>query len=248
MFRAALIGAGVLGAGVGAMLPRSVYRWSVPAGLPPHSACCYCQASFESGLRGWAAFGDRCANCRRSLGPPWPLLSGILATASTLLAWRTMPSAVEEVVLLAAWQLLAGVGLLLACIDIAVRRLPTPIVLAAGGGLVAVVCVAAIVSRRPWLLANSLAAGVALAVVYLVLALLGGGLGMGDVRLAGLLGLALGPGGWTVVLLGAVLPYLLALPSALAHTWRGRGVEAQHLPFGPYLVAGALLAICIVYA
>lgn len=246
MFRAALIGAGVLGAGVGAMLPRSVYRWSVPVGLPPRSACCYCQASFESGLRGWAVFGDRCANCRRSLGPSWPLLSGILATASTLLAWRTTPSTMEEVVLLAAWQLLACVGLLLACIDIAVRRLPTPIVLAAGGGLVAVVCVAAIVSCQPWVLANSLAAGGALAVVYLVLALLGGGLGMGDVRLAGLLGLALGTGGWTVVLFGAVLPYLLAIPSALARTWRGRGAEAQHLPFGPYLVAGALLAMCVV--
>ncbi|MFF3853570.1 prepilin peptidase [Micromonospora sp. NPDC002575] len=157
------------------------------------------------------------------------------------MAWRLDPTTADDLVLLAAWLLVASAGLLLACVDVAVRRLPTPIVLATAAALVAMAGVAAAVSRQPWMSVNSIAAGGLLAGIYLLLALLGGGMGMGDVRLAGMLGLALGTTTWTAVLLGAVLPYLLAAPHAVALGVAARG--RSHLAFGPYLVSGALFAV-----
>lgn len=242
MLSAVVLGASALGATVGATLPRLAYRWSVSAGSPRRYGCELCGARFRSGLKGWGAFGNRCGNCGRSLGPAWQPLSGLLAAASGALAWRLAPMTANDLVLLAVWLLLACAGFLLACIDVAVRRLPTPIVLATAAALVGFVVAAAVVTRRPWMLVNSLAAGAVLGLVYLLLALLGGGMGMGDVRLAGVLGLALGTAGWTAVLLGAVLPYLLAAPIAVT---RLRRDPRESLAFGPYLVTGAILAVCL---
>ena len=97
------------------------------------------------------------------------------------------------------------------------------------------------------MLVGALAAATVVGGVYLLLALLiAGQIGMGDVRLAAMIGLMLGPNGPSAVLLAAVLPYVLALPFALtvlAHT------APQHprrpLPFGPFLVAAAVLTIVL---
>ncbi|MFI6163095.1 prepilin peptidase [Micromonospora haikouensis] len=241
MRQAVILAAGILGAGAGALIPRPAHRLSVPADSPPRAVCHHCQLAFQTGVRGWVVVGNRCANCARNLGPAWPLLSGILTVTSTVLAWRLGPTTTDNLVLLAAWLLVAGAGLLLACVDVAVRRLPTPIVLATAAALVGVIGVAATVSRQPWMLVNSITAGGLLAGIYLLLALLGGGMGMGDVRLAGMLGLALGTTTSTAVLFGAVLPYLLAAPHAVALGVAARG--RSHLAFGPYLVSGAVLAV-----
>ena len=64
---------------------------------------------------------------------------------------------------------------------------------------------------------------------------------MGDVRLATLTGLVLGTAGWQPVLLGAVIPYLLATPVALATLRRHTPGTASQIPFGPFLVGGAIL-------
>ncbi|WP_431895554.1 prepilin peptidase [Micromonospora haikouensis] len=241
MRQAVILAAGILGAGAGTLIPRAAHRLSVPANSPPRAVCPHCQLAFQPGARGWIVVGNRCANCARNLGPAWPLLSGILTVTSTVLAWRLDPTTADDLVLLAAWLLVASAGLLLACVDVAVRRLPTPIVLATAATLVAIIGAAATVSHQPWMLVHSITAGGLLAGIYLLLALLGGGMGMGDVRLAGMLGLALGTTTWTAVLLGAVLPYLLAAPHAVAIGVAARG--RSHLAFGPYLVSGAVLAV-----
>ncbi|MFI9643569.1 prepilin peptidase [Micromonospora sp. NPDC051925] len=241
MRQAVILAAGILGAGAGTLIPRPTYRLSVPTDSPPRAVCHHCQLAFQPGVRGWVVVGNRCANCARNLGPAWPLLSGILTVTSTALAWRLDPTTTEALVLLAAWLLVASAGLLLACVDVVVRRLPTPIVLATAATLVGMASVAATVARQPWILVNSITAGGLLAGVYLLLALLGGGMGMGDVRLAGMLGLALGTTSWTAVLLGAILPYLLAAPRAVALGVAARG--HSHLAFGPYLVSGAVFAV-----
>ncbi|GGM29104.1 hypothetical protein GCM10011608_12260 [Micromonospora sonchi] len=241
MHQAVILAAGILGAGAGALIPRPTYRLSVPTDSPPRAVCHHCQLAFQPAVRSWVVVGNRCASCARNLGPAWPLLSGILAVTSTALAWRLDPTTTQDLVLLAAWLLVASAGLLLACVDVAVRRLPTPIVLATAAALVGMIGVASTVSRQPWMLVNAITAGGLLAGIYLMLALLGGGMGMGDVRLAGMLGLALGTTTWTAVFLGAVLPYLLAAPHAVA-----LGIAARvrsHLAFGPYLVSGAVLAV-----
>ncbi|WP_229073382.1 hypothetical protein [Actinoplanes sp. DH11] len=78
--------------------------------------------------------------------------------------------------------------------------------------------------------------------LYLLLALaLPSQIGLGDVRLAAVLGAALGIGGWSPIVLGVILPYVVVFPFAVAYLLRGASRKAQ-LPFGPFLVAGAVLA------
>jgi leader peptidase (prepilin peptidase) / N-methyltransferase len=82
-------------------------------------------------------------------------------------------------------------------------------------------------------------------VVYLILALISpAGLGMGDVKFSGLLGLALGWAGWQSVLLGVLAGFVLNAVVALLVMVirRDRGGE---VPFGPAMVAGAALVLAL---
>jgi leader peptidase (prepilin peptidase)/N-methyltransferase len=78
---------------------------------------------------------------------------------------------------------------------------------------------------------------------YLALALLpGGGLGLGDVKLAAALGLILGFAGWPAVVVGLVAAHLINGSVALFLLLTRRADRLRALPFGPALLAGAVLA------
>ena len=70
--------------------------------------------------------------------------------------------------------------------------------------------------------------------------LLLGGLGLGDVKLAAVLALILGFAGWPAVVTGVLAAHLINGPIALFLLVNGR---RRALPFGPALLAGALLAL-----
>ncbi|WP_282288711.1 prepilin peptidase [Micromonospora sp. WMMD998] len=141
------------------------------------------------------------------------------------------------------WLVVLYSGALLAAVDISVRRLPTPVIAAAAAAVFAILVTEAAITADGRRLASAAAAGAVLGGGYLLLALIAGsGMGLGDVRLAALLGAALGTLGWDAVLLGAVLPYLLAAPAAFIRLVRRDG---GRLAFGPYLVAGALAALLL---
>jgi leader peptidase (prepilin peptidase)/N-methyltransferase len=108
------------------------------------------------------------------------------------------------------------------------------------------VAAGAVVAGQPMRLLVAAGAGIVVGAGYLVLALLlPSQLGMGDVRLAAVLSLALGMKGWNAVLLGAFLPYLLAAPVSLVLLLHQRIRRQTQIPFGPYLVAGAVLSAVI---
>ncbi|MFG2058542.1 prepilin peptidase [Micromonospora sp. NPDC048930] len=172
------------------------------------------------------------------------ILSGLgLAAASAGVAWL-LNEGPDGLLLVAVWLVVLYAGLLLAVVDVVTRRLPTPIVAAAAlavGGLLA--GHAFITGQTRTLVTAALAAG-ALGGGYLFLAIGGGsGMGMGDVRLAALLGASLGTLGWPAVLWGGLLPYALAAPEALTRLALRRQPD---LAFGPYLLAGAFLSVALV--
>lgn len=69
------------------------------------------------------------------------------------------------------------------------------------------------------------------------------GLGLGDVKLAALLGVYLGYSGWPAVLAGMSGGFLAGgLAGALLLVRRGRGAE---LPFGPFMAIGAAAAMLL---
>ena len=71
------------------------------------------------------------------------------------------------------------------------------------------------------------------------------GLGWGDVKLSGLLGLYLGWLGISVLAAGLFLGYLFAAAAGLALLATRRASRKSRLPFGPYLLAGTLAAIAL---
>jgi leader peptidase (prepilin peptidase)/N-methyltransferase len=113
-------------------------------------------------------------------------------------------------------------------------------------GAVALVAVSA--GTGDWsALGRAVLGGLAMGAVYAALyALPGGNLGFGDVQLAVLLGLLLGYLGWPQVLWGALLPWLVNAPVVLALLLLGRVGRRSRLPFGPSMLAGAVLAVALV--
>lgn len=72
----------------------------------------------------------------------------------------------------------------------------------------------------------------------------GGGWGYGDVRLSGLLGLALGYLGWPELLGGLMLIFLVGAFGAVAVAIGSRSMKAR-VPYGPYMLIGAWLGVVL---
>ena len=148
-----------------------------------------------------------------------------------------------------SWELpgllwFAGTGVLLTVIDVQHRLLPNRVILPSTG-VGAVLLVVAAVGEQSWsaLLRAGLGAAV-LFTVFLVLALIApSGMGMGDVKLAALVGLYLGWLGWPAVLLGAAAGFVVQAVLALGLLAVRRIGLRSELPFGPAMLAGAAMAI-----
>jgi leader peptidase (prepilin peptidase) / N-methyltransferase len=229
MWMAAGAAAGLL---AGAALRGTVFRLSVANGEPERSACPRCSATATRVL------AIRCGNCRSTFGPPLALE---LATAGVLALLLGRFGGQPDMV---AFGFLGVLGVALAAIDITVQRLPNRLTLPAYPILIALLASAAIVGHDVASLARALLGGLVLAVSYLLLALIRPGqLGGGDVKLAGIAGLALGWLGWPTLIVGAALGFVLAAVVSLALLAARRVTLHSAICFGPFLLGGALLAM-----
>jgi leader peptidase (prepilin peptidase)/N-methyltransferase len=145
---------------------------------------------------------------------------------------------------LPAFLFLAAAGLLLAVIDLQHRLLPNRVVLPSLAIGLALLLIPAAMHDEWSALVRAVVAAAVLFAVFLVLALMSpGGLGMGDVKLAALLGLYLGWLGWAPVVVGAVAGFLVQAVLALALLATRRIGLRGELPFGPAMLVGAALAV-----
>lgn len=135
----------------------------------------------------------------------------------------------------ATWALAQLLLVFVACFDVATRRIPNRAVLPAA---VVVLLLRAVFT--PGTLAQAAVAGVAAFLGFLALAAATrGGFGMGDVKLAGLLGLLLGKAVLAALFVGVVAGGLGSAVAVVVH----RGGRGRTLAYGPYLCLGAALAI-----
>lgn len=160
------------------------------------------------------------------------------AVVGTLVGWRLGDQAA-----LAAWIYLGGVGVVLAYVDACTRLLPTRVVAPSYGVVCVLVCVAAAIDADPQRLLRAAFGWLAIGGFYFLLWFVyPRGMGYGDVRLSGLLGIALGYLGWAPLvtglyagfLLGAVGGGLLAVLSAN---------KRRPFPFGPFMLLGSLVGV-----
>lgn len=252
--------AGVLGLAVGSFLNVVVHR--VPAGMSvvrPRSACPGCgheiSARDNIPIVSWLVLRGRCRSCRTGISPRYPLveLAGALAVVGVAL-WSAPALAhavgaaatIAAVLQLVAYAYLAMTSIALALIDLDVHRLPNALVLP--GYAVGVVLLGAAALLQGDLVAlGRLAAGAGiLLALYLLLVLISPrGMGLGDVKLAGVLGLFLGYLGWGQLAVGAMAGFVLGGLFGAVLLMLRRAGRRSGIPFGPWMLAGAWIGIVL---
>ncbi|TXK19152.1 A24 family peptidase [Homoserinibacter sp. GY 40078] len=250
--------AAISGLAIGSFLNVVVYR--VPAGMSvvaPASACPGCGSEIRARdnvpVLSWLLLGRRCRDCRMPISARYPAVEALTGVVFVLVALFFAPqigqsgSAAEAtgaVLQLLAFLVLAGVSIALASIDLDVHRLPNPIVLFALVSGVVLLVPALLLLGRPELLVSAGIGAAASFAFYLALALVSPrGMGMGDVKLAGVLGLYLGALGWAQLAVGVIVAFALgAIAGAIVLIIR-RSVKDRRIPFGPWMIAGAWVGV-----
>jgi len=208
--------------------------------------------------------GSRCPACETPIAPrdnvpvlSWVLLRGRarccgvripvtypLVEAGTALAFGWLAAHVGRSPVLPALLYLAAISIALAVIDVRVLRLPFEIVAPSYPVAVVLLGGAALARSDGATAVRMLAGGVLLWSLYRLLHLVSPrGMAYGDVRLAGVLGLYLGFTGWGALAVGAFGGFLVGGLAGLVLMAAGRVGWKGHLPYGPYLLAGAWIGI-----
>lgn len=229
------------GLAVGSFLTVVVGR--VPAGeslVRPRSRCPGCGTQIRSidniPVLSWLLLGGRCRSCRVRISPVYPLLE--LGTAG-LFAGAAL--AFEDPWIAVLMAPFLALLLVLALIDLRHRILPNRLVYPSFL-IAAPYLVIARVAGAPVDLVDAGIGLVAYGGGLLALALLSPrGMGMGDVKLAGLIGLVLGALGIRYVGVAAGLAILLGGVAAVVALLAGRSRKSG-LPFGPSIAIGAAVA------
>ena len=234
----------VAGLLVGSFLNVVIHR--VPVGesvVSPRSRCPECGTEIKVRdnipVVSWLLLRGRCRSCGEAISVRYPLVE-----IGHALLWLTMLIRFDLTWQLPAYLYLASVGLALAVIDLDTKRLPNALTLPSYVvGVLLLLLPAALDDSWDDYLRAGLAM-VALYGFYFVLALIyPRGMGWGDVKLAGVLGLYLGWLSWGVLVVGGFLGFLLgALIGGGLMVLRRAGRKTK-IPFGPFMLLGALLAI-----
>jgi leader peptidase (prepilin peptidase)/N-methyltransferase len=234
----AFAGAGLMfGSFLTVVIHRVPRKQSIVA---PRSACRECGAAIRARdnipVLSYLLLGGRCRDCRARVSAEYPIVEaltgGLFVGAS--LAFRELWIAVLVAPFL-------GVMVACATIDLHYRIIPNRIVLPSLA-MFAVGVTALAIAGQPLSLPTAtlglLAYGGGLFTVTLISP---SGMGMGDVKLAALVGLVLGALGWVYVGVAAMIAVLSGGIGAVAVLMRG-GTRKDAIPFGPYLAGGAAVA------
>jgi leader peptidase (prepilin peptidase) / N-methyltransferase len=217
----AVIVAAVVGAGGGLVAPRVIAALPEPA--DPDDA------------------NDKVSYRRLADAPRLALALAVAAAAAcALLAWSLGPSAA-----LPMWLYVGVVGVVLAYVDWRTRLLPTRLV-GPSYAIVAALALLASAVSGDWgaLLRAALGWLVAGGLFFLLWFVYPKGMGYGDVRLAGVLGIALGWLGWAELLVGVYAGFLLgAFGGGILALLRV--VDRKRYPFGPFMLLGALVGVLL---
>ena len=237
-------GCALLGLLIGSFLNVVVHR--VPLGqsvVSPPSACPVCQTRIgprdNVPVLSWLALRGRCRHCRTGISARYPLVEAGTAALFGLTAWWAGP-----VWHLLAYLYLAAVAVALALIDLDVHRLPDALVLPSYPVL-AVLLVGASALEGEWgaVLRAAVGAAALFAFYYALAVVKPGGMGFGDVKLAGVLGMALAWHGWAALVVGAFAGFLTGGLLGLALVAARRAGRRSQLPFGPFMLLGAALGL-----
>ena len=168
-----------------------------------------------------------------------------LATGAlwALIAWRI--SSTTALIVLVPLLAFAAAAVVLAVVDLAEKRLPNAVIVPALISIAILLVLTSAVTGLWWNLLWALAGSAGMFGLYLLIALIPGAMGMGDVKLAALIGLTLGWFGLSVWLVGLFAGCLIggvaAIVALVLRAVRFKGT----VPYGPSMLAGALVALLV---
>jgi leader peptidase (prepilin peptidase)/N-methyltransferase len=231
-----LVAVGILGLLVGSFLNVVVHR--LPRGeslMRPRSRCPSCGVPVRPydnvPVISWLLLCGRCRSCGAPIGARYPVVEALTAG---VFVGAALARGVDDD--LALWLPFAAVLIAVAGIDLDHRIIPNKILLpAAIWGLVATI------AFRPDNIDDSLiGGGIAFAALLLAALAYPAGMGMGDVKLVGVMGIYLGSG----VAPAMLAAFLAGSVVGLAIIAReGRDARKKGVPFGPFLALGGLLGV-----
>jgi leader peptidase (prepilin peptidase) / N-methyltransferase len=244
-----LVPVAVFGLVIGSFLTVVVHR--VPAGqslLRPPSHCPNCNTRVRNRYNvpvfGWLASRGRCSNCGVRISIRYPLIE-----LSTCLAFVAVTGALlrnGQQALLPAWLYFTAMAVALTVIDLDCYRLPNAIVLPSYPVLAVLLVVGAAWQRDYSVVIRAIIGCLALFGGYFAIsAIYPEGMGFGDVKLAGLIGGMLACLSYSALLIGAFGAFVLGGIAGIAVILSAKGNRKTALPFGPFMLSAAILALFV---
>ena len=236
----ALAPAALLGLIIGSFL--NVVAWRLPRGeslVKPRSKCPGCGTQLKAydniPVFSWLVLRGKCRGCGERISARYPVVEAVTGVLYAAVVAAEHDDALKCVLGLALVTFLVPI----AVIDLDLKRIPNALT-----GPAAIVALAIGAALDPSYLPEQLIAGAAALLFFFLPALLHNkGMGMGDVKLAGVLGLYLGravaPALFFALILGVVVGVAVIASQGMTE---GRRVK---IPFGPFMAAGAILAFFV---
>jgi leader peptidase (prepilin peptidase)/N-methyltransferase len=186
----------------------------------------------------WLLLGGKCRTCRGRIAIRYPVieLAGVMMATLALRASHYLAQGVEVFLALI-------IALIAALVDAESFRIPNKLtyggsVLMVGSGIAF-----AFLENSWFILERALLSGTFLFLIFVVLRLVSrGGMGMGDAKLAFVIGMGAGWLGIAYVLVSQVAAFALGSGVGLYLILTGKGSRKTRLAFAPYMFAGLVVA------
>lgn len=219
----------VLGASAGTLVPRLIARLPEP--------------ELETSPAG-------SSQSSRASQPPKPLYVDLAAAprlAAKSAAWGGLTGGLIGISTGWTWALLfllplVPLGVALGHVDFRTRLLPTRLIRPGYAVTIVGILLATAITRDLDALRWAVIGWAIVGAVFWLLWLLTRGMGYGDVRLSGVLGLALGYLGWGELLLGTYSGFVLGAVGWIPLRLLGISKDRK-VPFGPFMLLGAVVGI-----
>jgi len=245
--------AGVFGLLIGSFL--NVVVWRLPRGESlshPGSACPKCGHPIRwwdnLPVLSWLILRGKCRDCGEPISTRYPAVEAFTGLFFAGIAWwalaggLSLQSELALAVATVAFLYLGAISTALALIDLDVHRLPNKIVLPAYVVGVLLLGAASIIEGDfAQLLRAVIGAAILFAAYFLMAIVYPAGMGFGDVKLAGVLGLYLAWLGWGELAVGAFAAFVLGGVFSLVLLLLKKVSRKSGIPFGPWMLAGAWL-------
>lgn len=242
-----LLSSAVVGLAIGSFVNVVIER--VPAGhsiVEPPSHCTNCahpiRYRHNVPVVSWLLLRGKCYDCGVPIAVRHPLIELSMGALFVALTWRMVSS--DMTWALGAYLYVCAIGVALSMIDVETKLLPNRIVLPSYFIVAALLVVASLGMHESWPLIRAAIGAAAMFAFYFVLAAARpGGMGFGDVKLAGLLGAVTGYISWSTLVVGAFGAFVLGAVVGVALAVVSGDGRKTAIPFGPFMTTAAMLAI-----